>query len=90
MMIDRPDGVKMTRCIYQIEKDGPGKILTIRDVGYPTCCTVTNDAEAVVDELVQEGRLPKGWRLCYFDSEGELDEILVKNGKFAGFKVHER
>jgi hypothetical protein len=79
----------MTRCVYRLEPDGPGKIVTIRDIGHPTCCTVTNDVEAVVEELVSTGRLPEGWRLCYYDSIGNLDEILVKNGKFAGFKVGE-
>jgi hypothetical protein len=44
--------------------------------------TVTNDAEYVVEQLA--ARL--GDRLLlYFDSEGDLDQLVVRNGKFAGF-----
>jgi hypothetical protein len=46
--------------------------------------TVTNDAEGVVRQL-----LPclNGRRLFYFDSEMELDELVVKDGRFAGFRA---
>lgn len=74
---------------YQIISDRPEDPLIIRDIGphtrYPT---VTNDAEWVVARLSQERRLPNGRRLLYFDSENMLDEILVKDGRFAGFKVN--
>jgi hypothetical protein len=61
--------------------------LVIRDVGpWDKRPTVTNDAEDVVRRLVEEGRLPEGRRLLYYDSEGNLDELVVKDGKFAGFK----
>ncbi len=60
--------------------------LVIKDVGpwdkYPS---VTNDAENVVFELVRRGLLPEGRLLFYYDSDGRLDEILVKNGQFVGF-----
>lgn len=60
--------------------------LVIRDVGpWNRHMTVTNGAEEVVDELAAQGRLPEGRRLLYYDSEGQLDEILVRDGKFAGF-----
>jgi hypothetical protein len=63
--------------------------LLIRDVGpwshYPT---ITNAAETVVEELVALGRLqPNGQRLLYIDSAGEMDELLVKDGRFADFKL---
>jgi len=62
------------------------KPLVIRDIGpwdkYPT---ITNGAEEVVGQLVAEGKLPEGRRLLYYDSEGRLDEIRVKDGRFAGF-----
>jgi hypothetical protein len=62
--------------------------LVIRDVGpWDKRPTVTNDAEDVVRRLVEEGRLPEGRRLLYYDSEGNLDELVVKDGKFAGFKA---
>jgi len=60
--------------------------LVIKDVGphdkYPT---ITNDAEAVVWELVARKQLPPGRRLFYYDSDGVKDEILIADGKFAGF-----
>ena len=57
--------------------------LVIKDIGpwdvYPT---VTNQAETVVKQLAPglDGR-----RLEYIDSEGQQDELLVKDGEFAGF-----
>lgn len=60
--------------------------LIIRDVGpWDKHPTVTSDVEGVVERLVAQGRLPEGRRLFYYDSEDFLDEILVKDGKFAGF-----
>ncbi len=70
---------------YAIVVKAPDQI-TIRDVGpwdkYPT---VTNDVENVVRELAAEGHLHNGRRLFYYDSDGVLDEILVKDGVFVGF-----
>jgi hypothetical protein len=65
--------------------DGHGSDrVVIRDIGphhiYPT---VTNDAEWVVEKIAP---LLVGRRLFYFDSEGELSELLVtKDGKFGGY-----
>jgi hypothetical protein len=60
--------------------------LVIKDVGpWDRFATVTNDVEAVVEQLVANGDLPDGRRLFYIDSEGRKDEILVENGRFAGF-----
>ncbi len=60
--------------------------ITIRDMGpWDKYLTVTNDAENVVRELAAEGHLPNGRRLFYYDSDGELDEIPVKDGVFVGF-----
>jgi hypothetical protein len=57
--------------------------ILIRDIGpwdkYPT---VTNDAENVVKYLAD---VLGSRKLYYFDSEGELGELMVKNGRFAGF-----
>ena len=59
--------------------------LVIRDIG-ANCTSVTNDAEAVVDSLFRGGHLPAGRRLLYFDSGGDVDEILHDgHGRFAGF-----
>ena len=72
---------------YTIVEDAPGEPLVIRDIGpWHMHRTVTNDAEAVVSELVAEGRLPPGRRLHYYDSEGEIGRIVVVDGKFEGFE----
>jgi len=74
------------RPLYEIVEYLPGKPLVIRDIGYDKAMTVTNGAEGVVEELVEQGLLPEGRRLFYYDSENTLDEILVENGRFAGFR----
>ena len=60
--------------------------VVIEDVGpWDQHPTITNDAEWVVEQLVNQGRLPTGRRLFYIDSDGQKDELLVKDGRFAGF-----
>ena len=71
------------RCAnYTIVADNE-KELVIMDVGpwdqYPT---ITSSAEEVVEQLA--GRL-NGRRLMYYDSDNQLDQLLVKDEKFAGF-----
>ena len=60
--------------------------LIVRDMGpwdhYPT---ITNAAEELVAHLFRINSLHPGRRLLYYDSEGQLDEILIKDGRFAGF-----
>lgn len=57
--------------------------VTIQDIGpWGRHMTVTNDAEGVVARLSDQ---LNGRRLFYFDSDGDLDELLIKDGKFAGF-----
>jgi len=64
------------------------KPLVIEDLGpWSSFLTITNDAEAVVEELANRGELPDGRRLIYIDSEGRRDEILIQHGRFAGFKA---
>ena len=70
---------------YKVVVVGPDRI-KIRDVGpWDKYLTVTNDAENVVRELAVQGLLPAGRRLFYYDSDGRLDELLVKDGAFVGF-----
>lgn len=58
----------------------------VQDIGpWDEHPTVTNDAENVVADLVVAGELPPGRRLFYIDSEGQVDELLVAEGQFAGF-----
>lgn len=56
--------------------------IIIRDVGHRRAKSVTNDVANVVADLLPALR---GRRLFYFDSDEQLDEILVRDGKFAGF-----
>lgn len=59
------------------------KAMYIKDYGpWDEHPTITNDAENVV-KLVY--RQLEGRRLLYFDSEGELAELKIKDGKFSGF-----
>jgi len=71
---------------YNVVAEKPDEII-IRDVGpWERHPTVTNDAEGVVADLHREGRLPAGRRLLYYDSWGELDQLLHDGqGRFTGF-----
>lgn len=63
--------------------------LVIRDRGpWNVYLTITNDAENVVRRLIKSGHLTPGRRLLYYDSYENLDEILIRNGRFAGFAPH--
>ena len=69
-----------------VEAESSSIILVIRDIGpWDVHFTITNDVENVVEALHSAGQLPRGRRLWYYDSEGCLDELLVKNGRYAGF-----
>lgn len=64
--------------------------LVLEDVGpWDKHPTITNDVEEVVRRVAP---YLKGRRLFYYDSEGQLDELLVdhKTGEFAGFKCGAR
>lgn len=78
------------RANIKVVEQGPDK-LVIRDIGpHNKYMTVTNDAECVVDELVVRGILKSNQRLFYYDSDGQLDEIVVKDNRFAGFQTGPR
>jgi len=63
------------------------KAITLRDVGpHHQYMTITNAVESVVDEICQQyGPDIGGRRLLYLDSDNELTEIIVRNGKFVRF-----
>ena len=74
----------MNAAVYRIESDTPDYVI-IRDVGpWNQHGTVTNEAERVVTELVP---MLRGRRLFYYDSAGDLDELVIRNGKFAGWRA---
>lgn len=68
--------------------DATDQSVLIRDIGpWDQCFTVTNDVDNVVDRLLP---ILGGRRLFYFDSEGELGEIVVENGTCEHFRRAER
>ena len=74
------------RANYSIVKNVPNEPLVIRDIGpWETHLSVTNAAEQVTRELFQGGKLANGRRLFYYDSEGLLDELVHKEGRFVRF-----
>ncbi len=74
-------GLSLFEVVTTRNKDG---FFVIRDVGNGNM-SVTNDAEDVVRRLIDVRALKPGQRLLYFDSDGQLDELKIKDGKFAGF-----
>lgn len=72
------------RSNWEVAENKPGQPLVIRDMNQGGM-SVTNDAENVVDALRKHGLLPAGRRLFYYDSECQLDEILVNESGFVGF-----
>ncbi len=85
----------MSQTDYSILVSKPGKghpgipdsALLIRDNG-GNSRSVTNAAEEVVEELVANGHLmPNDQRLFYWDTMGNMDEIVVKDGKFVTIKA---
>lgn len=72
---------------YTVVEQTPEAVV-LRDLGpWDQYMTVTNDAEHVVEELVRQRILqPGAQRLFYYDSEGQLDEIIVNRGRFGGFR----
>ena len=74
----------MRNASYDIINSSSDHII-IRDIGaYSGYMSVTNAAEQVVAELLAT---LKGRRLFYYDSEGRLDELVIKNNKFSKFRT---
>jgi len=74
--------MKENRANYRII-DETDEYVLIQDLGpWDVYLTVTNDAENVVKEL---SKIIGNKRLEYIDSDGDRDQLLVKDGKFAGF-----
>lgn len=58
---------------------------TLRDTGHAAGHpTITNDAEYVVQSLARLWKI-EGMRIFYYDSDGELSELLHDGPKFTGF-----
>lgn len=59
----------------------------IRDEGGNNAMSVTNGAEEVVSQLRKSGVLKDGMRLAYYDSLGDLDEIVWDKSGNCNFKL---
>ena len=78
---------------FEIVSARPGADrVVIKDIGpWDGCLTVTNDAERVVAKVQMLGQLTGGRsRLFCIDSEGVKGELLIKDGKFAGFGRYDK
>lgn len=66
---------------FRVESFDPER-LVIRDLGpWSIFPSVTNDAEGVLKRLSPA----PGQRVFYYDSEGQLDELVHENGRFVRF-----
>lgn len=73
-------------CFDYVPQESTPEILVIRDSNNPVCRSVTNDAEAVIAYLFQQGELKGDRRLHYYDTDGNKDELLHDGeGKFIDF-----
>lgn len=67
---------------FRIVKD-TDKLLCIEDIGdHSKQLTITNDAEHVVEVLAER---VGDRRLEYYDSQGDVCQLVIKDGKFGGF-----
>ncbi len=73
----------MAHANFKIVVEGPDGMI-LKDVGpWDQHPTITNDPEWVVDQIAS--RL-NDRVLLYLDSDGDLSQLVVKDGKFAGFQ----
>ena len=71
----------MREANYKVIESTDERIVLL-DIGpWDRYMTITNAAESVVADLGDIGSR----RVFYYDSDSELTELLVKNGRFAGF-----
>lgn len=77
----------MSKPCYEISKRTK-EFLVLRDIGpWDKHMTITNAADEVVSDLIDQGLLNDGQKLLYYDTENNLDEIIIENKKFKGFKA---
>lgn len=72
------------RCHYSVVyKSSNLDILVLRDENRGV--SITNDADNLVLDLYKNKMMESFTQLYYYDSEGQLDQILHQNGRFQGF-----
>jgi hypothetical protein len=75
------------RARYEFINETAQGIIFIEDVGHNHTISVTNDAEAVVYEIVNKYG---DKRIVYKDSMGNWDELLHDGDQFTGFAPYAR
>ena len=71
---------------YYIFSNDPPNPLIISDTGnHKVQLTVTNDIERIVKDLYTSGLLNNSRVFKYYDSDGELNTVLHRDGKFLGW-----
>ncbi len=75
----------MTRNANYVIRENTKERIVLEDIGpWDKFMTITNAAEETIEEVERKYSL-SGRRLFYYDSEGELTELLIKDGYFADF-----
>lgn len=83
VIVEERTGRDDTHARFHVRTRATDPIVLIVDVGHGAYRSVTNDAEWVVAQLAPT---LNGRKLFYIDSTGDaVDELLVEDGKFAGF-----
>ena len=67
--------------------DQEREYIIIRNTGHNSGRSVTNDAEYVIEQMYLIYNIFDEARIFYYDSEGELSEILHSGKRFRGFKA---
>ncbi len=74
-----------TRSDFTYELRGPLVLIIEHDT--EGSCSVANDAENVIAELVADGLDLEGRRIIYRDACGSWDELQHRDGHFVGFNI---
>ena len=69
--------------ILKYERDN---YILIRDIGFKSGFSVTNDAEYIVKQLYLDFDITDYTRIFYKDSEGEIDELVHDGKTFTRFR----
>jgi hypothetical protein len=78
---------RVPRAVYKSEISRDGRVLALIDKCLPATRSLTNDAEAVIEECAFTGALVPGRRVIYRDTLGRWDELLVDSElRFVDFR----
>ena len=76
----------MNKSKYKIEIVDE-KLVLLKDIGpWDQFKTITNNAKEVVEEIRELGHLETDPNLLYWDSEGNLTELVYNDSGFLDFK----